>query len=107
METGRACRSRRLLESWVPDEDGEDKARPAAGPPVHFRAVRGAVVGGVQPSIRRLLPVTPTGPATVVAERVDLARLIEVLRDGVLELLTVPPRFQWRAVLPAGAAAGP
>ena len=65
----------------------------ADGPPRYERAGRGSLVDGVEPRIRELLRVTPTMPATVVAERIGWEHSIRTLRTRVSELRPVylPP----------------
>jgi transposase len=58
-------------------------------PPRYVRQERGSAVDAFEPSIRRLLAVTPDMPATVIAERIGWTRGITVLRDRVAELRPV------------------
>ena len=63
------------------------------GPPQYQRVRRGSLVDAVEPQIRELLRVTPTMPATVVAERIGWQYSIRILRTRVSELRPVylPP----------------
>lgn len=65
----------------------------AEGPPRYERAPAGSLVDAVEPRIRELLSVTPTMPATVVAERICWEHSIRILRTRVSELRPVylPP----------------
>jgi transposase len=63
----------------------------ADGPPKYERAAAGSTVDVFEPEIRRLLAVTPSMPATVVAQRIGWTRGITVLRERVAELR---PQFQ-------------
>ena len=56
------------------------------GPPRYDRPARGSLVDEVEPRIRELLKVTPTMPATVVAERIGWEHSIRTLRTRVSEL---------------------
>jgi transposase len=58
----------------------------AEGPPRYERAPSGSLVDAVEPRIRELLSVTPTMPATVVAERIGWEHSIRILRTRVSEL---------------------
>jgi len=58
----------------------------AEGPPEYRRAPAGSLVDAVEPRIRELLAVTPTMPATVVAERIGWEHSIRILRTRVSEL---------------------
>lgn len=55
-------------------------------PPCYERASKGSIVDAVEPEILELLKACPTMPATVIAERIDWANSIRVLRDRVAEL---------------------
>lgn len=63
------------------------------GPPRYERVERGSLVDAVEPQIRELLRVTPTMPATVVAERIGWEHSIRILRTRVSDLRPVylPP----------------
>ena len=52
-------------------------------PPRYERPPRGSLVDGVEPRIRELLAVTPTMPATVIAERIGWSHSITILKDRV------------------------
>ena len=69
------------------------KALRDEGPPSYQRAPTGSLVDVVEPRIRELLQVTPTMPATVIAERIGWDHSIRVLRSRVSELRPVylPP----------------
>lgn len=69
------------------------KALRDEGPPRYERPARGSLVDEVEPRIRELLRVTPTMPATVVAERIGWEYSIRSLRTRVSELRPVylPP----------------
>lgn len=54
--------------------------------PRYEREGPGSAVDAFEPTIRRLLAVTPDMPATVIAERIGWRRGITVLRDRVAEL---------------------
>lgn len=83
------------------------KALRDVGPPRYQRAPVGSVVDEVEPRIRELLQVTPTMPATVVAERIGWEHSIRVLRTRVSELRPVylPPDPASRTVYEPGALA--
>lgn len=69
------------------------KALRDEGPPRYERVGRGSLVDEVEPRIRELLRVTPTMPATVVAERIGWEHSIRILRTRVSDLRPVylPP----------------
>lgn len=79
----------------------------ADGPPRYERAPRGSLVDAVEPRIRELLSVTPTMPATVVAERIGWEHSIRILRSRVSELRPVylPPDPASRTTYEAGELA--
>jgi transposase len=52
-------------------------------PPKYERQPRGSLVDAVEPRIRELLAVTPTMPATVIAERIGWSHSITILKDRV------------------------
>jgi hypothetical protein len=52
-------------------------------PPKYERQPRGWLVDAVEPRIRELLAVTPTMPATVIAERIGWSHSITILKDRV------------------------
>jgi transposase len=52
-------------------------------PPRYVRAPRPSAVDAVEPAIRELLKVTPSMPATVIAERVGWEHGLTVLKDRV------------------------
>jgi transposase len=52
-------------------------------PPKYERVPRGSLVDAVEPRIRELLAVTPTMPATVIAERIGWSHSITILKDRV------------------------
>lgn len=54
--------------------------------PKQGRAPAGSLVDAVEPRIRELLSVSPTMPATVVAERIGWERSIRILWNRVSEL---------------------
>lgn len=58
----------------------------SGAPPKYERAPVGSIVDAVEPRIRELLQVTPTMPATVIAERIGWTRSIRVLSRRVAEL---------------------
>ena len=62
-------------------------------PPRYERTPAATLVDPVEPRIRELLRVTPTMPATVIAERIGWEHSIRTLRDRVSELRPVylPP----------------
>lgn len=62
------------------------RALAAPGPPKYSRAPRGSAVDAFEPAIRALLQVTPTMPATVLAERVGWDRSMTVFKERVREL---------------------
>lgn len=72
-----------------------------------MRSGPGSVVDEVEPRIRELLPVWPTMPATVVAERIGWEHSIRVLRARVSELRPVylPPDPASRTAYVAGEIA--
>jgi len=65
----------------------------ADGPPKYVRRPVGSVVDEVEPRVRELLATYPTMPATVIAERIDWAHGLTVLKDRIRELRPVylPP----------------
>ena len=65
------------------------------------------MVDEVEPRIRELLRVTPTMPATVVAERIGWEHSIRTLRSRVSELrpVYVPPDPASRTIYEAGELA--
>jgi len=77
------------------------------GPPRYERVGRGSLVDAVEPRIRELLRVTPTMPATVVAERIGWEHSIRILRTRVSELRPVylPPDPASRTTYEAGELA--
>jgi hypothetical protein len=77
------------------------------GPPRYQRARRGSLVDSVEAQIRELLRVTPTVPATVVAERIGWEHSIRTLRTRVSELRPVylPPDPASRTTYEAGELA--
>jgi transposase len=77
------------------------------GPPKYVRAPAGSLVDAVEPRIRELLSVTPTMPATVVAERIGWQHSIRILRTRVSELRPVylPPDPASRTTYEAGELA--
>jgi transposase len=81
------------------------KALRDGGPPKYERAVRGSLVDEVEPRIRELLRVTPTMPATVVAERIGWEHSIRTLRTRVSDLRPVylPPDPASRTIYEAGS----
>lgn len=83
------------------------RALRAGGPPRYERVGRGSLVDAVEPRIRELLQVTPTMPATVVAERIGWEHSIRILRDRVSELRPVylPPDPASRTVYEPGELA--
>jgi transposase len=62
-------------------------------PPKYERQPRGSMVDAVEPGIRELLAVTPTMPATVIAERIGWSHSITILKDRVrvLRPFYLPP----------------
>lgn len=62
-------------------------------PPKYERQPRGSLVDAVEPRIRELLAVTPTMPATVIAERIGWSHSITILKDRVrvLRPFYLPP----------------
>lgn len=62
-------------------------------PPKYERVPRGSLVDAVEPRIRELLAVTPTMPATVIAERIGWSHSITILKDRVrvLRPFYLPP----------------
>lgn len=62
-------------------------------PPAYSRPSKGSVVDAVEPQIRELLRVTPTMPATVIAERIGWEYGLTVLKDRVrvLRPFYLPP----------------
>ena len=83
------------------------KALRDEGPPRYERTARGSLVDEVEPRIRELLRVTPTMPATVVAERIGWEHSIRTLRTRVSDLRPVylPPDPASRTVYEAGELA--
>lgn len=83
------------------------KAVRGEGPPRYERSSRGSIVDAVEPRIRELLQVTPTMPATVVAERIGWEYSIRVLRTRVSELrpMYLPPDPASRTCYEAGELA--
>ena len=83
------------------------KALRDEGPPRYERPARGSLVDEVEPRIRELLQVTPTMPATVVAERIGWEHSIRTLRSRVSELRPVylPPDPASRTTYEAGELA--
>ena len=83
------------------------KALRDVGPPRYERPARGSLVDEVEPRIRELLRVTPTMPATVVAERIGWEHSIRTLRARVSELRPVylPPDPSSRTIYEAGGLA--
>lgn len=83
------------------------KALRDEGPPRYERRARGSLVDEVEPRIRELLRVTPTMPATVVAERIGWEHSIRTLRSRVSELRPVylPPDPASRTTYAAGELA--
>ena len=79
----------------------------AEGPPRYERQPGGSLVDAVEPRIRELLAVTPTMPATVVAERLGWEHSIRILRTRVSELRPVylPPDPASRTTYEAGELA--
>jgi len=79
----------------------------AEGPPRYARMPSGSLVDAVEPRIRELLSVTPTMPATVVAERVGWEHSIRILRSRVSELRPayLPPDPASRTTYGAGELA--
>ena len=79
----------------------------AEGPPRYEREPGGSLVDAVEPRIRELLSVTPTMPATVVAERIGWEHSIRILRTRVSELRPVylPPDPASRTTYEAGELA--
>jgi len=77
------------------------------GPPRYERAARGSMVDEVEPRIRELLRVTPTMPATVIAERISWEHSIRILRTRVSDLRPVylPPDPASRTSYEAGELA--
>jgi transposase len=77
------------------------------GPPRYERASAGSLVDAVEPRIRELLSVTPTMPATVVAERIGWEHSIRILRNRVSELRPayLPPDPASRTTYEAGELA--
>jgi transposase len=55
-------------------------------PLTYQRPPKGSAVDAVEPAIRELLRVTPTMPATVIAERIDWPHGLTILKDRVREL---------------------
>ena len=76
-------------------------------PPRYERVAGGSLVDEVEPRIRELLRVTPTMPATVVAERIGWEHSIRTLRSRVSDLRPVylPPDPASRTTYEAGALA--
>jgi transposase len=76
-------------------------------PPRYERTAAGSLVDAVEPRIRELLRVTPTMPATVIAERIGWEHSIRTLRTRVSELRPVylPPDPASRTVYEAGELA--
>ena len=62
------------------------RALAAEGPPKYSRSPRGSAVDAFEPAIRALLEVTPSMPATVLAERVGWDRSMTVFKERVREL---------------------
>ena len=62
-------------------------------PPKYQRPPRGSLVDVVEPRVRELLAVTPTMPATVIAERIGWSHSITILKDRVrvLRPFYLPP----------------
>lgn len=62
-------------------------------PPTYSRPAKGSVVDAVEEQVRELLRVTPTMPATVIAERIGWEHGLTVLKERVRELRPyfVPP----------------
>jgi len=60
------------------------------GPPRYERGPAGSLVDAVEPRIRELLSVTPTMPATVVAERIGWEHSIRT-RVSQLRPVYLPP----------------
>ncbi len=79
----------------------------AEGPPRYEREPGGSLVDAVEFRIRELLSVTPTMPATVVAERIGWEHSIRILRTRVSELRPVylPPDPASRTTYEAGELA--
>jgi transposase len=76
------------------------KALRADRTPRYERPAQGSVVDAVEPRIRELLQVTPTMPATVIAERIGWEHSIRTLRTRVSELpppVYLPPDPAWRS----------
>ncbi|WP_200956480.1 IS21 family transposase [Nocardioides sp. Soil777] len=69
------------------------RALASDSPPTYERAPKGSVVDEVEEQVRELLRVTPTMPATVIAERIGWQHGLTVLKDRVRELRPyyVPP----------------
>lgn len=69
------------------------KALASDHPPRYERPLKGSAVDVFEPAIRELLRVTPTMPATVIAQRIGWGRSLTVLKDRVRELRPVylPP----------------
>ena len=83
------------------------KALRDEGPPSYQRAPTGSLVDVVEPRIRELLQVTPTMPATVIAERVGWTRGMTVFKERVRELRPayLPPDPAGRTTYEAGEIA--
>jgi len=80
------------LQGEVFEEHGAAALRRDA-PPKYERPGRGSLVDVAESRIRELLAVTPTMPATVIAERVGWLHSITILRDRVrvLRPFYLPP----------------